>query len=515
MGPQLDPAVMPIVRMAARRLRCDRALRMAVRAALWTMTALIMFSAAGVVVPIPAVSPWAAAAAAVAAALVAAGIISFTRSDLAAAARTLDAALHLDERASTAVELGLATRALTPLGARVIADASAHLRAVDLRQAIPLRLPRTASWVPALVALLALWPILVGGLALPGTPAHRAQQVIRREGFRLEQFAQTLQSRARVDRLPLTRRTAPQLRDLGVRLQQERVDRANAVARITELSRQLESVRRQVDQRLDEIGRPQSSPTPPSELLRRQALARQIRQLQELTSRLRQDTGTVSKDVLDRLSAITQEGAATQPAQVRQQLRQAKQQLDRGDTGGAGESLTQALRLLEGMETLQADREGLESVRQELERSRAAIASGSPGAGGEQGESPPDQAQEPAGLGQREIASQPGEESMPPPEGPREGSTPGAGRVNEKVGPPTPRLQGERTPQRIRGVQGEGEVSTSEVVGAGRPGKPRTPPQVVTPALVARVDRALERAHVPAQYRTIVLQYFKRLAQLK
>ncbi len=362
MKPALDPAVTRIVGRAARRLRLDRALRMAVRAAVWMLIALVAATAAGTVVPVSAVSPWIAVMAALAAALVAAGVILLTRSDLVAAARTLDLVLHLDERASTAVELGLAARAPTALGPRVIADAAAHLHVVDLRQAIPLRFPKTTWWAPALVALLALWPALVGGLALPGTPAHRAQQVIRREGARLEQFAKTLQARARADRLPLTRRRAPQLRDLGVRLQQERVDRASALARITELSRQLESARQQIDQRLDETGRPPSSPALPSELLRRQALQRQIKQLQELTSRLRQDTSTVSKDVLDRLAAITQEGEATQPAQVRQQLQQARQQLDRGETGAAGESLSQALRMLEGMETLMADREGLESA---------------------------------------------------------------------------------------------------------------------------------------------------------
>src|SRR6058998_1082273 len=228
MKPALDPAVTRIVGRAARRLRLDRALRMAVRAAVWMLIALVAATAAGTVVPVSAVSPWIAVMAALAAALV-------------AAARTLDLVLHLDERASTAVELGLAARAPTALGPRVIADAAAHLHVVDLRQAIPLRFPKTTWWAPALVALLALWPALVGGLALPGTPAHRAQQVIRREGARLEQFAKTLQARARADRLPLTRRRAPQLRDLGVRLQQERVDRASALARITELSRQLES----------------------------------------------------------------------------------------------------------------------------------------------------------------------------------------------------------------------------------------------------------------------------------
>src|SRR2546430_10276125 len=65
-------------------------------------------------------------------------------------------------------------------------------------------------------------------------------------------------------------------------------------------------------------------------------------------------------------------------------------------------------------------------------QSRTAIASGAPGPrASEQGESPPDQSQEPAGPGGREIASQPGAESAPP-EGPREGSTAGTGRRSEE-----------------------------------------------------------------------------------
>src|SRR3989442_5021065 len=192
------------------------------------------------------------------------------------------------------------------------------------------------------------------------------------------------------------------------------------------------------------------------------------------------------------------------------------QQLDSRDMAGAGESLTQALRMLESMETLMPGREGLESAREQLERSRAAITSGPPGPrASEQGESSPDQTREPPGPGERQVASQPGSESPSPPEGPREGSTPGAGRVDEKIGPPTPRLEAEPTPQRVRGVQGEGEVSSSEVVGAGQPGSPPVQPQAVSPALVARVDRALERAHIPAQYRAIVLQDFQGPPQLK
>lgn len=508
---------MMVAHLAARRLTGRRALQAASRTAVWVMGALVAVTAAGVVVPVPAFSAWTALASVAVIAAVSGGAVALVRrADPAVAARILDHALHLDERASTAVELALRSQPPSSLGARVIADAAARLGDVDLRDAIPLRFPRCAWWIPALAAVLLVWPTLLGGLTLPGTPAHRAQQVVRREGSRLEQFAQTLLERARAERLPLTRRTAPQVRDLGVRLQQERVDRAGALARISELSRQIDTARRQIDQRLEEMGRPQSQAALPSQLLRRQAMERQIRQLQELTSRLRQDSSAVSKDVLDRLGAITREGEGDQPAQVRQQLQQARRQLEEGDTGGAGESLTQALRVLESMESMLADREGLESARRQLERSRTAIASGSPGArSGDQAASPDRQAQQSAGPGDRPVDAQPGAESPPPPIGPREGSAPGTGRVDDKMGPPSPRLQAERTPQRVRGAQGEGEVNTSEITGAGRPGPAQTRPLPVSAALVARVDRALERAHIPAQYRLIVLNYFQRLAQLK
>jgi hypothetical protein len=483
------------------------------------MTAvLLVVSAAGVVVPVSVVSPWLAAAAAVVAGTVAAGIVTLVQSiSLVGAARVLDLALHLEERVSTAIELALAPQAPSVLGARVIADAAAHVRRIDLRQRIPVRVPRLVWWVPGLIASLALWPMIVTGLALPGTPAHRVQQTIRREGARLDQFARQLQARARAERLPMTRRTAPQVRDLGVRLQQDRLDRAGALSQIADLSRQLDAARRQIDQRLEEVGKPQASLALPSELLRRQVVQGQIRQLQELTSRVRRDTASVSKESLDRIGAITQEAEGTQSARVREHLQRAQRQLQAGDTVGASESLTQALRTLENIEALQADREGLESARQELERSRAAIASGTPGGPrtDEQANSSPDQTQQSVGPGQRPVDLQIGADSTPPPAGPHEGSAPGAGRVDEKLGPASPRLQAQPTPQRIRGAQSEGAVGTSEILGAGRPGTARTHLEAVPVTVLARVDRALERARIPAQYRLVVLRYFQQLAQMK
>jgi hypothetical protein len=510
----MHPVLARVVHRAARRLTASQALLVSSGAAVGVMMAATVWTAVGVVVPVSAVSPWTALLAAGLVALAAAAVVTVgRRTDLLVAARILDRSLHLEERASTAIELAREVGVLSPLGARVVSDATQRLASADLRRAIPLHLPRAAWWIPGLAVVLAVWPQALSGLALPGSPAHRMQQAIRREGARLEQFAQTLQSRAQAERVPATRRAAPHLRDLGVRLQQDRVDRAGALARINELSRQLETARRQIDQRLDDMRRPPASAAMlPPDLLRREAVQQQMRQLRELTSRLPQNTTPTSKDVLDRLGTITREGEGTQSAQVRQQLQQARRQLDQGDVAGAREALTQAMRMLQGMDTMLADREGVESARQQLEHARTGITSGSQNAPSEASNG--DSAPPPRGSGNERPDLQPGTES-PPPKGPWQGSAPGTGHVDDKLGAPSPRLEASRTPQRVQGVQGEGDVSLSEVVGAGRPGTVRAPLQPVSTALVARVDRALERAHVPAQYRLIVHSYFARLAQLK
>lgn len=511
-----DPVLARVVQDAAWRLTALRAVQIGSRVAVWMTAALLAVSAASLVVPVSPVYPWRAAAAAVIAATVAAGIVTLAhRMPPLSAARVLDRTLHLEERTSTAVELVSSPQALSALGPRVIADAAAHVRQIDLRQTIPVRPPRLVVWIPGLIAVLAAWPMIITGVTVPGTPAHRVQQAIRREGARLDRFARQLQARARVERLPMTRRAAPEVRDLGVRLHQNRLDRADALSQIGDLSRQLDAARRKIDQRLEDAGRPQASVALPSDLLRRQTVQQQIRQLQELTSRLRHDR-SVSKETLERIGAITQEGEGTNPAQVREQLQRAQRQLQAGDAAGASESLTQALRMLENLEGLQADREGLESARQELERSRAAIASAAPGPPrDEQGNSSADQAQQAVGPGQRPVDLQVGTDSTPPPPGPHEGSAPGVGRVDEKLGSASPRLQAQPTPRRIRGAQSEGETGTSEILGAGRPGTARTRPEAVAVTVLARVDRALERARIPAQYRLIVLRYFQQLAQLK
>lgn len=492
-------------------------MRAGTRTAAGVLALALLLSIASVVVPVPAVRVRDIVAAAIVAGVLASVVSGLVqRVDPLLASRLLDLSLHLDERVSTAVELALVPVPPSPMGARVIADASARINTVSLDQVFPRRVPRDAYILPALAFLLVAWQGWFHGVVIPGTPAHRTRQAIVREGQRLERFAQSLQSRARSERIPVTRRSASQVRDLGARLQRERIDQAGALARIAELSRQIEAARQQIAGRLEGLERSRASQSSiPSELMRRQALQRQIRQLQELTSRLQQSPAAAPRDALDRLGTIAQEGEGTQPAQVQRQLARAREELARGHTAAAADSLTAALRELEGLDSLLADQEGLRDVQRQLQRSQANVASGS--ATPEEGVEQPVTARVPPTPvpGQHPLSSEPGTDSPPPPKGPNQGTEAGTGRMRDALGQSSARLPAPRTPQRVRGTQGEGDVAASEILGAGRPGTSQVQPVPVSPSIIVQVDRAMERVRIPARYRIIVRRYFERLARLR
>ena len=83
------------------------------------------------------------------------------------------------------------------------------------------------------------------------------------------------------------------------------------------------------------------------------------------------------------------------------------------------------------------------------------------------------------------------------------------------MGDVSPRLEATRSPDRLRGTQSEGPVSSAEVQGASRPGISRVEARPVAPTIVAQADRAMESARTPGRYRGLVRRYFERLARLR
>ncbi len=504
-------------RSAAVRFTLRRATRRGAQASAFALVGALVASLATLVVPVVVPVVWVLAAALALGGLTTLLAAGFRPVGIRTASQLLDQQLDLHERTSTALELAFAPSVPSPLGARVIADAIRHLQGVELRQAVPLRPPREA-WGAALLAILVVFSnVWLRGVTIPGTPAGRATQLIREEGSRLAKVAQALQDRAKAERTPQTRRLTAQMQDLGARLQHDRVDRAEALARIAELSRQAERVRREVSGRLDSaLPSPRPQASVPSNLLRREALDRQIKQLRELNSRLNEDaTAADRQKTLGRLAAMTdqaQEGSA----QVQRQLEQARTQLQRGNVGQAGSAISEALRNLEGMQSLLADEEGLRTAQQQLERSGTNIASGgSQPAAPESAEMAPPSGRLPVTSGSTPPASDASGETSIPPQGPNEGITAGSGQVTDKLGAPSSRLQGPKSSERLRGAQGQGEVSVSEVLGAARPGVSHLPVAAVPPTVVPQADHYMERASIPARYRLLVRRYFERLVQLR
>jgi hypothetical protein len=304
------------------------------------------------------------------------------------------------------------------------------------------------------------------------------------------------------------------MRDLGSALQR-RADRPEALARVSELARQAEAIRQQISERLRASG-PTVPPagTVPEDLFRREAVQRQLRQLRELASRLN-DPQASRRDLLNRLGQITREGEGTQPAEVQRQLRQAREQLERGGVASAGESLTQALHELEGLDALLADQEGITRAQQQLEQSRETIArGGQPSDRASEEQQPGDESARPA-PGQNRPQQDESADGARPPQGPNQGVTPGTGQVTEKLGAPTSRLQAQKNRERVTGTQREGEVTASEVTGAGRQNASRIGRLENQPALARQVDEYMERARIPARYRALIRAYFQRLAHLR
>ncbi len=132
-------------------------------------------------------------------------------------ARLTEQRLDLKERLSTAVALApLRAAADVLLLARQIADAEAHAaRGLDLRAALPLRLPRR-GWA-ALATLLAVffWWFLP---TLPSfqTPRARAERAaVRRAGERLVRVAEALETEAAARKLDRPRLAGPEGAALG------------------------------------------------------------------------------------------------------------------------------------------------------------------------------------------------------------------------------------------------------------------------------------------------------------
>ncbi len=515
-------AVVGAVGEAQRRLALRRAWRWggALTSALSGLTLALVAARLALPLRVPYLEM---AAASAAAGLLAAAVLAVTwRIPPLLAAQVVDLRLAGRDRMATALEAISGSLRPGTLAAPVIDDAARWVSGRKLGNGLPATPGRGAALALALTAaaLLGGWGLV--GVTLPGTPAREVARTIKHEGQRLEKSAGILEEEAGAARARATRRLAPLLRDLGRRLQGERMDRQAALGSIEALGQEVEAASREVrDRRGREEGRAGERPRPglPSELFqRRVALDRAVRQLAEIGERLGQDPSPQDRESLRRqlaaLGGVGRDGDL--PARAREQIEEARRRLEAGDLSGARQAVRRGAEDLDRLDAMLADEQGLDQAASQLRRSSERIARGG-GAEPPPGEQPAQAEAQSTGRapGSRPPLQEPGSGEQTPPPGPNQGTAPGQGGVEEKMGDRTARLEGERQSRQLRGQQSEGRLTVSELPGPGRPGQVRAPLGETIAIARAEADRYMERMRVPPEYRDAVRRYFEALAALR
>jgi hypothetical protein len=434
------------------------------------------------------------------------------------AAQILDQRFACADLLATAVEVVTGRHRPTALTHAVVDDAVGRAADLDLKRRLRAGPERTMAAGAALVAAAILLAGVLTGLSLPGTPARDLTRTIQREGRRIERAGQTMEEQARAERARISRRMAPAIQRLGEVLQRQRMERSDALARLESLGRQLDAERRQVQSRREQLSgapQPRPSPTLPSDLFRQRAsVDRAIRQIREIADRLAQSKSPEEREALMRQLASLAGGGeeGNVPARARQQAETARQQAAAGDTSAARQTLQQSAADLDDLRAMLADEEGLQQAQRDLRRSADQIASGVPGAPVESEQAP----QAGAKPGSARPGDRPPNEGVGPeteaPPGPNQGTTPGQGTIAEKLGARTPRLEAERHQTRVRGLQGEGRTTMSELLGPGRTARVRATAGPAAATLRGDADRYMARMRIPPEYREIVRRYFETLA---
>ncbi len=510
--------MLEVIEQARRRLAARRAWRWGGRVALAIVGASLLLVLARTIVPLDLPYALLAIGGLAAGALVT--LIFRVASPVSPllAAQIIDHQFGCKDRLATAVEILTGTQRPSALGPAVVEDAARQAMALDLGSRLPGRPDRATGAAVMLAVVVALAGIALRGFSLPGTPARQVAQTIQREGRRLERVGETMEERARAERARTTRRMAPAVRNLGEALQRERMERADALGRISELGRQIEEERKRVRARRMQQGTAPQQPNPdvPSDLFQqRAAVDRTVRQIREIADRMAQSRSPEERNALMRqLAALASGGEeGNVPARAREQAAEAGRQLAAGDTAGARRTLQQSATDLEELRAMLADEEGLQQAQHDLQRSSDQIATGRPVPSNEPEQTPQASAQRStAAPGNRPLSEGQGPEAAEPPPGPNQGTLPGQGAVQEKLGARTQRLEGEKQQSRIQGMQGEGRVTTSELLGPGRKAQVRAPAGPAVSAARAEADRYMARMRIPPEYREIVRRYFEALA---
>jgi hypothetical protein len=380
-----------------------------------------------------------------------------------------DRRLGARELASTALEL-VERRATGPFPQAVIEDASGLLARSTRRQALGrLRLP-LLPWVPALLAIIALALVFPVNLTSLFTRPPSAQGELQMIGEDLQSYGQKLRDAASAQNLPNSLALSQQLAQLGKDLADKKIQKDEALDRMSELERHLAQ---EYDLRLPgEQGSAQGQGTGT-------------------------DTGKQG-DATDKGNAGTEgaPGAAGQSesgsssdrelkdlGDALHKLRDAQQRAERAGPEGQGDESSLAQQPPSG------------GQGQKSPTPPGAGAGKSPGSGSGQGQ------------GQTGGGSGPGDQQQN--DQGDAGSAAGTAPAPEKTGVPTSITQGSRTaPLRAGGAPGEGDYTKLLVRALPEWSGSHVPEEKVFRQYAQQVESALSRDEIPPKLKQYVRDYF-------
>jgi hypothetical protein len=413
-----------------------------------------------------------------------------------------DRILKLKERLSTAYELSRSPHP-HPLRLLVLQEAARVARSVNPFRVIPSTTPRTLRWTPFLLLAIVLVMVVDFGMILPASLVggdEHPNPALQAQGQQLERLGKRLEGEARQRGLERSLDASRRMQSLGQRLQNERINEREAMARVNSLAEYVRNLEDELKKMavLEDI-----SGSKVREVMINQAnVNSEVQRLLGMLGRGKLSPSEM-RNLQERMQSLGQQGIPDE------QLNEALNQLHNGDLEGARELLENFL----AQEQLAQDFEHLKRAERALDRG---MESGlDPGeemdfdhSGSESGEYRDD-----------EMAGDPLGGSGGPPgdfeggdyldsEGMGSNSSVGSGRGTESEAPRQRIAENNASPTHLSGQSGEGGVRRTYVRALPLKADASIPLEEVITTYQKRAEESLLREEVPPNNRDIVKAYF-------
>jgi hypothetical protein len=435
-------------------------------------------------------------------ALIAIGLGLRSRADPMGLLIRADRTLRLKERLSTAYELATSPQP-HPLRPIVLREAARVARSVNPFRVIPSITPRTLHWTPFLLLAIVLVLVVDFGMILPQSLVggdERPSPTLYDQGQQLERLGKRLETEARRRGLERSMEAARRMQTLGQRLQNEKVNEREAMARVNSLAEYVRNLEEELKKMavLEDI-----SLSKVREVMVNQAsVSGEVQRLLGMMGRGKLSPSEMH-NLQERLQSLGQQGA------LDERLSEAINQLREGDLEGAREMLENYLlqdQLAQDFEHLQRAERGLDrSFEQGFDPSEEMDLDHP---GNESGEySDYEMAGVPRGGDGGMSGDFEGGDYLDS-EGMGSNSSVGSGRGAESEAPRSRIPEANAPASRITGQSGEGGVRRSYVRALPLKAEASVPLEEVITTYQKRAEESLLREEIPPNNRDLVKAYF-------